>query len=110
MNAPRTVTATFTTLPPRVINPRVSTTQGYQTLQSAFNAARTADTLKAMATTSQTNFVENLTVNGGLQTPSNVTLLGGYESTFNTITGTTTLQGQLTIQSGSLTVDKIAIR
>lgn len=110
INAPRTVTATFTTLPPRVINPRLSTTQGYQTLQSAFNAAITADTLKALATTSQTDFIENLTVNGGLQNPFNITLQGGYESTFNTITGTTTLQGQVTIQTGSLTVDNIAIR
>jgi len=110
MNAPRTVTATFTTLPPRVINPRLSTTQGYQTLQSAFNAALTADTLKALATTSQTDFIENMTVNGGAQNPFNITLLGGYESTFNTITGTTTIQGQVTIQTGSLTVDKIAIR
>lgn len=110
MNTPRTVTATFTTLPPRVINPRISTTLGYQTLQSAFNAAISADSLKALATSSQTEFIENLTVNGGIQNPFNLTLLGGYESTFNSITGTTTIQGQLTIQTGSLTVDKIAIR
>lgn len=110
MNTPKTVTATFTILPPRVLNPRISTIQGHQTLQSAFNAALSSDKLKALATTSQTDFTENLTINGGIQKPFSITLLGGYNSAFSAVTGLTTIRGQVIIQSGSLTVEKIAIR
>lgn len=110
MNTPKTITATFTTLPPRVINPRISTVQGTQTLQAAFDSALSSDKLKALATTSLTEFIENLTINGGNQKPFNITLLGGYNSAFSSVTGITTIRGQVTIQAGSLTIEKITIR
>lgn len=113
MNTSKTVNARFTPLPPsppRAVNPRISVVQGYQTIQAGLNAALSNDIIKAVASASQTPFTEDLTVSAGNLGSYKISLLGGHDSVFQTNIGLTTIQGKLTIQSGTLIVDRIAIR
>ena len=51
--------------------------------------------------------IEDLLLNAASKT---IKLLGGYESTFTTQTGCTTVQGQVLIEQGSLVVDRVVIK
>ncbi|MBI5103194.1 MAG: choice-of-anchor D domain-containing protein [Nitrospirae bacterium] len=71
----------------------------YPTLQAAYNAAATGDTIQAKAQT----FIENLTINRNVV----VTLQGGYDNTFSSYSGrTSSLKGALatTAGGGTLTI------
>ncbi len=68
----------------------------YSTLQSAFNAAADGQTLMAQAM----EFDEALV----LSTPVSLILSGGYDGSFSTSTGITTIKGSLAIDSGKLTI------
>lgn len=75
----------------------------YGQLTDACNAAISGDTVLA---TKENPFVENLILNR----PISLTIKGGYDSSYLPGAGTTELQGQLVLQSGTLTVDKLTIR
>jgi hypothetical protein len=77
-------------------------TTGYPLLTAAYTAAATVATIK----TADATLVEDLNMSMGKE----ITLDGGYDALFQTLTGQpTSLQGTLTIATGSLTVDGLAI-
>ena len=99
MTAGKNVTAAFTTLPP------VHVVGGgyYDSFQLAYIPAPASCTIQAKAVELAGDF-----------TPDNgktVLLRGGYDSTFSSNSGGyTVINGKLTIQSGSLTIENLVIR
>jgi parallel beta-helix repeat protein len=71
------------------------------TLQDAYNAAETDETIEAQAVI----FDEPLNINSDIS----VTLEGGYSNDFRTITGNTTLQGDMSIDEGTLIIENFVI-
>jgi hypothetical protein len=71
------------------------------TLAEALTYVSPTDTILARDVT----FGENLTISG-----KSLTLLGGRDAWYQPINALTTLQGILTIQGGSLTVDKLTVK
>jgi hypothetical protein len=99
MNSDRDITATF----PYSFMARVSsTTQGFESLTAAYGNAGLTDTIYGRAVT----FAENLTLGGSKA----ITLLGGRDAWYAPLNAWTTMQGLLTIQRGSLAVDRLVIR
>jgi len=99
MNSDRDITVTF----PYSFMARVdSTSQGFESLAAAYGNAGPTDTIYGRAVT----FVENLTLGGSKA----ITLLGGRDAWYDPLNAWTTLQGMLTIQRGSLAVDRLVIR
>lgn len=88
------------TLPVSISRPG-SFSQTYQTLQEAFDAALTGDTIMSQAS----NLTGDLNINRNIS----IAAKGGYSCDFSTITGITTIKGNLTISSGTLIVDNLAI-
>ena len=78
----------------------VGTASDFYTLQGAHDEAGSGDTIEAMAGV----FPETLTVS------KPITLEGGYDSSYSSNSGYTTLWGVITILSGSLTVKNLGIR
>jgi hypothetical protein len=74
----------------------------YPTLLAAYNAAATGNTIQIQALV----LSENLNLNRAVS----VTLRGGYDSGFASITGYTTISGSLTITSGTVTVENVVIQ
>jgi len=76
----------------------------YALLQSAFDAAATGETIQAQArvfTNTACHFNRPL---------AQVHLKGGYDDTFSTNGGFTTLDGRLNLQAGTLRVEKVRVR
>lgn len=71
-------------------------------LQAAYNAAESGDVIQSRAVT----FIEDLLFNR----PVEITLKGGYDAGYQSAGGTSTVQGKVVIQSGSLIADGIQIR
>ena len=90
-------TATFTGVSPV----RIGSTD-YPTLQAAFNAVNSTTTVLARNRT----FVEDTT----LSQPWTVTLAGGYDITYGSRTGTSTVQGTVTVAGGTFIVDQVTVR
>ncbi len=98
MNGNQPVTATFPYAYMAKVN---SSGMRYDTLAGALINAAGTDTILSRDVT----FIENLTLSGKA-----ITLDGGLSAWYLTQNAWTTLQGGLTIQSGSLTVDKLVIK
>lgn len=105
LTADTTVTATFTA--PQIgsqVQLVGTPNQTHGTIASAYTSAGTAgtSTIKAQAVA----FIGDLLM--GLL--KNIKLFGGYDSTFTTQTGYTTVQGKVTIGAGSLVVDRVIVK
>ncbi len=74
----------------------------YGTLNSAYAVVAGGQVIEIKALT----FVENLLLNRGL----NITLRGGYADNYSGQTGYTTLDGTLTISSGTIVLDRIVVK
>ena len=74
----------------------------YRSLQNAFDNVANDSVVRAQGVT----FTENLSLNR----PVAVRLLGGYNIDWSGPTGVTTIDGDLTIDTGSLVVDRVVIR
>jgi hypothetical protein len=98
MGSDKSVTATFSTLPPVRIGG--TTPVYYASVLAAYGAATGGGTIQAQAT----DFIESLLIYRGID----FTLQGGFDSSFATQSGSTGLKG-LTIQSGSVTIDRITV-
>lgn len=97
MLANKTVTASFN-LAPKV---KISRTgMGYSTVQEAQTSAQAGDTLLLL---------EDI-LSSSLVVTKNLQLKGGYNSSFSSQLGYTTLQGSLSITSGSAVVDRLVIK
>lgn len=98
MDANKAITASFGLAPKVVI---LRNGYSYDTLLSAYNEAQSSDTLKLLEDT----LLIGTTINKAL------ILEGGYRADFTrTVSGYTTLDGTLTIGSGSLVVDRIVVK
>lgn len=98
MTADKSVTANF--LASSLV--RVPGVGGYSSLQSAYDVAPTGGTIQAQALTLAS---ANFTAAG-----KNILLDLGYDAGYSTHTGFTTLQGILTLRTGSLTVNNLVIK
>ncbi len=98
MSSDKAVTATFNTMPP--VRIAGTTPAYYSSLEAAYTAAAEGNIIQAEAIA----FIESLTLNRGID----FTLKGGFDNSFSTQSGSTTLQG-LTIQNGSVTTDRVTI-
>lgn len=95
MTGPKTVTAVFTA------NTIIGTT-GYATLQEAYNAAKEGELIKLATGTKTESLVADRAVA--------VSIAGGYDSGFEVREAQTTLQGSITLQKGTITLDGIVLR
>lgn len=99
MNGDKPVTATFAYAYMAKVN---STGSRYDTLAQAYGNAATIDTILARDVT----FTENLTLNGGKA----ITFDGGLSTSYAPQNAWTTLQGILTLGTGSLVTDRLIIK
>lgn len=97
MTANRSATASF------ALNNTVRIGDNYY---GTLNSAYTNAPLNAIMLTRGVTFFENLDLNLGLA----VTLAGGYESTFQSRPGYTTIDGTLTISNGSFVADRLMLQ
>jgi len=98
LNANKSVTAAFELL--RYIK---NGANYYSFLQNAFDAAVGGNIIRAQALTfTDTNLIFN-------KSSARVTLVGGYEASFNTNSGYTILAGKLTIVDGTLVIERLTI-
>jgi len=98
MNAPNSVTATFTRAP----NAKIGST-GYGTLEAAYAAATTGDAILAL----DTELAENLLCNQG----KTIMLKGGYNASYSGLSGLpTVLKGTLKITTDRLNVYGLVIK
>jgi hypothetical protein len=74
----------------------------YFSLQTAYNAAQNGVEMRAM----HAEFVES---NVNCDQNKSVILKGGYNSSFDIVTGRTTLHGSLIVARGSLTVENLVV-
>lgn len=100
MTVPMNVSASFERL--QWARNEKKTPPNYGLLINAYNAAGSADIIKAQNHT----FDENLQLDNNY----NVTFEGGYDADFLNKTGFTTLQGTLNISNGRVTVRNLKIR
>ena len=99
MNATKSVIAIFNKIPATMID-----TTGYDSLNQAYAAA--SSTVTTTITVLDVKLVESLNMNGGKK----IVLKGGYNQDYQTRSGLpTTLQGTLSISSGKLTADRLAV-
>ncbi len=99
VNSPGYLIATFMlTLNARNLN----SGDTFLPLQAAYNAAESGDVIQSRAVT----FIEDLLFNR----PVEITIKGGYDAGYQSAGGTSTVQGKVVIQSGSLIADGIQIR
>jgi hypothetical protein len=82
-----------------VINPRAGGT--YTSLQSAYEAAQTGDTILVQSVQLTQSFTADQNIS--------VTIVGGYTSDFSSNPGTTTIEGLQTISDGTVTWENFII-
>jgi len=74
----------------------------YLTLQEAYNAAIDGDTIQVQAVTFNESLVINLN--------KTVTITGGYNGAFTIKAGDTTIDGNVTITNGTLTIENLIVQ
>lgn len=99
MNGIQNVTLTF---PYAFMSKVISSNHGFESLNLAYGDASPVDSIYGRAVT----FTEDLTLGGNKA----ITLLGGRDAWYLPLDAWTTLQGKLTIQGGSLSVERLAIK
>lgn len=100
LNSPQGTDVTF----PYASMARINLGTGYESLVSAYAGAAVSDTIKARAVSFP---LEDLVLNAGKA----ITLLGGLDAYYAAQSGQySTLNGRLTVGTGSLTVDKLIIK
>ena len=93
------VTESCTTLPVRIAG---TSPVYYSTLQDAYNAAVSGDIIESHA--------EVLTGNLNINLNKSVTLAGGYNCNYSSVSGSTTLSGTLSITNGSASIENIIVQ
>jgi chitinase len=97
MTANKSVTAIFASFQPV----HIPNGSYYASLQSAYGAAATTGSIQAQAVTITGDFSAN--------SSKNLTLSGGYDSTYSSNNGYTIISGSLTLAKGTMTVEKLVI-
>ncbi|MCM2359006.1 MAG: hypothetical protein NDI77_12710 [Geobacteraceae bacterium] len=102
MDADKSVTATFNTLPPfRIQGTQMSY---FQTFLDAYTAAQTGNPTTVHAR--RVEVTENINLNRNVP----LFLKGGFDGSFTANDGFTTIHGILTIGVGSLTVENVIVK
>jgi hypothetical protein len=102
MSAVKSVTATFHLLSCDEKLVRIQgTSYYYQTIQDAYNLLNNGENAQIQAL----SFAENLV----LQKDTDVQLEGGYDCNYSSNSGVTTINGSLTIQGGTVTIEELII-
>jgi hypothetical protein len=103
MDANKSITAEFDACMYRV---RVlgATTNYYSTLQSAYDDPATQDT--DMIQCREVTFFGDMTIDRNIA----VAIQGGYDCTYSVITGTTTIDGSMTINNGAITIENLELQ
>ena len=100
MNANKAITATFSPDPAKV------KVDGDSTPYYSINSALAAPTQDTVIRATATGFAENVT----MQNSHTLTLKGGYsDNSFSSQTGYSTINGSLTISSGTLVLDRVVV-
>jgi hypothetical protein len=102
MDDDKAVTATFDKDKEHSVRIDLPTIKHYTSIRDAYSSAATGDIIKAWGT----DFPEILLLDKGKA----VTLKGGFDSTYTTNSGFTTLHGTLTIGTGSCTIENLRIQ
>jgi len=97
MNGEKSIIAEFTAVPP--VRDEISS---YQNLQDAFNGTYSDANILVLAGT----FNENLILNREIS----ISLDGGYDVNFNNSLGVTTVRGSLTIEKGTIVINKLNLQ
>ncbi|HBA73043.1 MAG TPA: hypothetical protein DCZ63_12905, partial [Geobacter sp.] len=83
---------------------KISTAPAYPSIQAAYNAVISGDVMKVLGTTIPGSFTAN-------RPATTVTIKGGHSSTFTPIVGsTTTIQGTVTLQHGTVIIDGLIVK
>ncbi|MDU0457329.1 MAG: multicopper oxidase domain-containing protein [Geobacteraceae bacterium] len=108
-----TSTANYTTAAASVIQltvagassvARIGTAPPYPSIQAAYNAAVNNDVIEVIGTNVPGNFTAN-------KASTTVTIKGGYSSSFTPVpANTTTIQGTVTLQQGTVIMDGIVVQ
>ncbi len=93
------VTEMCSTLPVRIAG---AAPVYYNSLQDAYNAAASGDTIESRA--------EVLAGDLTFSLDKSVTLTGGYNCNYSSVSGSTTLNGTLTVSNGSASVENIIVQ
>ena len=102
VNADASVTATFNKDVTHQVSISGTATAYFSTIQDAYNAANSDDVLMLWAI----SYTEHLNCNR----PMAITLQGGYNGGYTSITGEVDLNGSLTITDGTVVVDGVSVR
>ncbi len=93
-----TETSTCANLPARIAG---AVPAYYSSIQAAYNAAGSSDTIQAH----EAAFTEDLTINLN----KSVAIEGGYDCDYTTVTGTSSLNGTMTISNGSVSIENLVM-
>jgi len=96
MNGGKSVSAEFTAVPPVMEG-----TTAYQNLQDAYSDTNSGANIKSLAV----EFNENLILNRDIS----ISLEGGYAGNYIDNSGVTTVKGSLTIEKGSIAINKVIL-
>ena len=99
MDFNKSATGTFNYFPAHIFG---AAPGNYPSLQAAYNAAAASDLIQVQAAV--------LAESPLFSRPVAVTIKGGYDNNFTAVTGSTLVQGTLTIQSGTITIDNVTVR
>jgi len=94
MDGGKSVVAEFTAVPPVMVETTV-----YQSLQDSFNGTYAGATIRAFAA----EFIEDLILNRDIS----ISLDGGYDGSYTSNSGVTTVKGSLTIEKGTLAINQV---
>jgi hypothetical protein len=100
MDAARSVTASFALLPPARINSL--STSYYPGLSDAYATAASGDTIQLKSGDISGNIL--------LNRPIGVTIKGGYDGSYNVVTGYTTSLGDFVIADGTVTLENLILQ
>ncbi len=101
MNADTTVTAKFEICSDPPVRIDGATPIYYSTPQEAYNAAANGDIIQSQAA----RFMEDLNINRNIS----ITLEGGYDCSYSTVTDKTRIQGDMTISDGTATIENFIL-
>jgi hypothetical protein len=103
LDANTSVTGTFVTMPPVMVETSGFPTTYHSTIQDAFANAHADSVIRLQALT----FPES---NLSFSRPFSISILGGYNAGFLNQADYSYLQGVLTIISGSITIDRLVVK
>jgi PKD repeat protein len=101
MDTSKTCTATFESCSSRLVMVDGDVTSYHTSIQTAYTVSSDSDTIRSQAVT----FTEDLQAN----IAKSVTLMGGYNCEYSSVTGLTIINGALTVTEGKLAIGTVTV-